>query len=343
MKSLVELIRPNILSLEPGDCCCNERCGREARVLLDANENPYNKPFNRYPDALQSEVKKRMAVVKGVRAEQIFLSNGLDEAVDMVYRCFVNPQKDNVVAIAPTYGMYKFCADINNVEYRPVLLDDDFQVTAVKLLNACDANTKIIWLCSPNNPTGNNIHRKEIEKTLDAFDGIVVVDETYSDFSQETPFRTELDKYPNLIVLNTFSNAWGAASIQLGMAFAQCEIIDIFNKVKYPYNVNSLVQSKALDLLEDPYEVDNWVRMLLLERGRMIDAFKMLPSCKKVYPTNSNFFLAEMTDAQGIFDYLLRRGIAVRNCTDAVLCKNCLRITVGAKSENNELLAALRQ
>lgn len=342
MKPLVELIRPNIWNLKHYNKRCNYLCEQDIHVFLDANENPYNKPFNRFPDSFQRDLKKRMAIVKGVRDEQVFLSNGLDEAIDVIYRCFVNPQSDNVVAIAPTYGMYKVCADINDVEYRSVLLDDEFQITAHKLLNACDSNTKVIWLCSPNDPTGNNISHEEIEKTLESFDGIVVVDESYSDFSQEKPFRSELDKFPNLIVLNSFNNAWGAASIQLGMAFAHRDIIDVFNKVKYPYNINSLTQNKAYELLKDPYEVDNWVRLLLLERGRMIDAFKMLPSCKKVYPTNANFFLAEMTDAQRVYDYLLKRGIAVKNCTDIALCENCLRITVGAKSENNELLAALR-
>lgn len=343
MKPLIELTRPNIYNLTPYSCARNEYCGHDARVFLDANENPYNKPFNRYPDSLQTDLKKRIAVIKEVKEERIFLGNGSDEAIDMMYRCFTNPEKDNVVAMAPTHGMYKVCADINNVEYRRVLLDADFQITADKLLEACDARTKIIWICSPNDPTGNNILRKEIEKTLNNFNGFVVVDEAYSDFSNEKPFRLELDKYPNLVVLNTFSKAWGAAAIRLGMAFAGREIIEIFNKVKYPYNVNMLTQNHALEMLKNPYDVDKWVRMLLLERERMIDAFKMLSSCVRVYPTDANFFLAEMTDAQGVYDYLVKQGIIVRNRTNVVLCNNCLRITIGSKSENNELLAALRQ
>jgi histidinol-phosphate aminotransferase len=211
------------------------------------------------------------------------------------------------------------------------------------LLAACDKNTKIIWLCSPNNPTGNNINRDEIVKIITRFDGIVIVDEAYSDFSKQKPLRDELDKYPNLIVLNTMSKAWGCAAIRLGMAFAQKSIIDIFNKVKYPYNVNLLTQQQAMEALHDPYETEKWVNILILERGRMMEAFLELPICKHVYPTDANFFLARMTDAQSIYDYLVEKGIIVRNRTRIKLCQDCLRITIGTKSENNELLAALRQ
>lgn len=343
MRPLSELTRPNIWKLEPYSCARTEFTGKGARVFLDANENPYNNPLNRYPDPFQLEVKKRLAPIKGVKVEQMFLGNGSDEAIDLLYRCFTRPKIDNVVAIEPTYGMYKVCADINDIEYRPVLLDDCFQITAEKLLNACDDNTKLIWICSPNNPTGNTIKREEIIKTLTKFSGIVVVDEAYSDFSSERPLRLELDKHPNLVVLNTLSKAWGCAAIRLGMAFAQKGIIDIFNKVKYPYNVNLLTQKQALEALSEPFEVDKWVKTLLTERGRMIEAFKLLPICEKVYPTDANFFLAKMIDAQAIYDYLVQKGIIVRNRTNVELCYNCLRITIGMKGENNELLAALRQ
>ncbi len=343
MKSLSELTRPNILRLEPYSSARNEYSGHTAKVFLDANENPYNSPFNRYPDPLQTDLKKLLSKVKGVNAENIFLGNGSDEAIDLVFRCFTCPGTDNVVAMEPTYGMYKVCADINDVEYRPVLLDDKFQITAERFLSSCDERTKVIWICSPNNPTGNCINRDEIVKTLLAFDGLVVVDEAYSDFSRVRPFRSEVGKFPNLIVLNTFSKAWGCAAIRLGMAFAQKEIIDIFNKVKYPYNVNQLTQKHAMEALKDPYEVDKWVRMLLQERGNMIEAFSMLPFCVKIYPTEANFFLAKMTNAQAIYDYLVSRGIIVRNRTRVKLCGNCLRITVGTKAENTELLAALRR
>ena len=343
MKPLNKLIRPNIQALSPYSSARNEYSGHEAHVFLDANECPYNKPFNRYPDPLQIELKKELAKIKGVGIEQIFLGNGSDEAIDLPYRIFCTPGKDNAVAIGPTYGMYKVCADINDVEYRTVLLDEGFKLNAAKLLAACDDNTKLIWLCSPNNPTGNNLNREEIEKVLKGFGGIVIVDEAYSDFSQERPFRLELDKYPNLIVLNTFSKAWGSAAIRLGMAFAGKEIIDLFNKVKYPYNVNLLTQEQALKILKQRFEVGDWIRLINQERTRMISAFMDLPICERVYPTNANFFLAKMTDVPTIYNYLVDKGIIVRNRHRVELCANCLRITIGSKSENDELLAALRQ
>ena len=343
MKSLQELTRPNIWSLAPYSSARNEYAGREARVFLDANENPYNAPYNRYPDPLQLEVKNAISKIKSVPVESIFLGNGSDEAIDLPYRCFCRPGIDNVVAIEPTYGMYKVCADINDVAYRPVLLDEHYQIKAEKLLAACDDKTKIIWLCSPNNPTGNSIVREEIVRTIEGFEGIVIVDEAYSDFSSQRSLRADLAKYPNLIVLNTFSKAWGCAAIRLGMAFASKEIIDLFNKVKYPYNVNQLTQRQALEALSDPFTVDKWVRMLIQERERMMDAFRLLPICQTVYPTDANFFLAKMDDAQKTYDYLVDCGVIVRNRTRVQLCQNCLRITIGSKAENNELIAAVRQ
>ena len=312
-------------------------------MFLDANENPYNAPFNRYPDPLQLELKAAISKVKGVPAECIFLGNGSDEAFDLPYRCFCEPGVDNVVAIEPTYGMYKVCADINNVEYRTVLLDEQYQTTADKLLAATDAHTKIIWLCTPNNPTGNCLVREEVIKVIEQFEGLVIVDEAYSDFSSQKTLRSELAKYPNMIVLNTMSKAWGCAAIRLGMAFASQDIIDIFNKVKYPYNVNQLTQQQALEALKDPFEVGQWVKILLQERSRMIEAFRELPICEKVYPTDANFFLAKMTDATKIYNYLVDHAIIVRNRHRVQLCQNCLRITIGTKTENNELVAALRQ
>ncbi len=312
-------------------------------MFLDANENPYNQPFNRYPDPLQLELKEALSKVKGVPAENIFLGNGSDEAIDLPYRCFCEPGKDNVVAIEPTYGMYKVCADINDVEYRPVLLDEHYQISADRLLAATDSHTKLTWLCTPNNPTGNCLNREEVIKVIEQFEGLVIVDEAYSDFSSQPTFRAQLSKYPNLIVLNTMSKAWGCAAIRLGMAFASEEIIQLFNKVKYPYNVNLLTQQQALEALKDPFEVDNWVKILLQERSRMIDAFAMLPICEKVYPTDANFFLAKMSDAPTIYNYLVDKGIIVRNRHRVQLCENCLRITIGTKTENSELIAALRQ
>jgi histidinol-phosphate aminotransferase len=343
MKDLQLLVRPNIWRLQPYSSARDEYSGHVAKVFLDANENPYNKPLNRYPDPLQTELKKELAKVKRVAVENIFLGNCSDEAIDLLYRVFCRPGRDNVVAIEPTYGMYRVCADINDVDYRPVLLDEHYQITAEKLLDACDENTKVIWICSHNNPTGNNLLREEIQTVIELFDGIVVVDEAYSDFSNQLPFRLELRKYPNLVVLNTMSKAWGCAAIRLGMAFASKEIIDLFNKVKYPYNVNSLTQQQALESLKDAFDVEKWVGTLLGERTRMMQAFNELPICEVVYPSDANFFLAKMTDAQAIYDYLVADGIIVRNRTNVQLCKNCLRITIGTKNENNELLASLRK
>lgn len=339
---LEKLVRPNIWRLTPYSCARDEYKGKEAHVFLDANESPYNNPYNRYPDPLQWEVKLRLAQIKGVRPEQIFLGNGSDEAIDLVYRVFCRPGVDNVVAIAPTYGMYKVCADINDVEYRAVALNEDFSLDADRLLAACDQNTKAIWLCTPNNPVGNCLQAEEIVKVIDAFPGIVVIDEAYGDFAKAVPFRNQLNKFDNILVLNTMSKAWGCAAIRLGMAFASEEIIALMNKVKYPYNVNLLSQQHALTALEHKIEVEKWVTILLQERSRMIKAFCDLPICEEVYPTDANFFLARMTDAQAIYDYLVDKGIIVRNRTRITLCHNCLRVTIGSKTENQELLAALR-
>lgn len=340
---LQELVRPNILRLTPYSCARNEFNGMNAHVFLDANENPYNANLNRYPDPLQEDLKKEIAKVKGVPAENIFLGNGSDEAIDLIYRIFCEPRVDNVVAIAPTYGMYEVCADINDVEYRPVLLNEDFQLDADKLLEACDAHTKVIWICSPNNPTGNLLERQQIEKVLTTFQGIVVIDEAYSDFAQERPFRYELANYPNIIVLNTFSKAWACAAIRLGMAFASNDIISLFNKVKYPYNVNLLTQEKAIEILHSPSKIQQWLSIITTERAHLLPAIGELPICQHVYPTDSNFFLVRVTDADGIYRYLVERGIIVRNRNRVALCGNCLRITVGTPQENCELLSALRQ
>ena len=343
MKPLEQLVRPNIWSLAPYSSARDEYSGKEAHIFLDANENPYNEPYNRYPDPLQRELKAQLSKIKGVPVENIFLGNGSDEAIDLAYRIFCEPGRDNVVSIAPTYGMYKVCADINNVECRQVLLDEHYQMEAGKLLAACDVHTKIIWLCSPNNPTGNSLNRDEMLKVVEGFDGIVVVDEAYIDFAQQLSLRQELPAHPNLIILQTMSKAWGSAAIRLGMAFASKDITNIYNKVKYPYNVNLLTQQQASEMLRDPFEVDKTVKVLLQERARLMLAFQELPICQQVFPTDANFFLARMSDAQKIYDYLVERGIIVRNRSRIQLCDNCLRITIGTRSENNELVAALRQ
>ena len=284
-----------------------------------------------------------MERIKGVPAENIFLGNGSDEAIDLPYRIFCEPGRDNVVSIVPTYGMYQVCADINDIECRQVLLDDNFQLHADAVLQACDEHTKIIWLCSPNNPTGNSLDRDEMMKVVEGFDGIVIVDEAYIDFAQQLSLRQELPTHPNLIILQTMSKAWGSAAIRLGMAFASKEIIAIYNKVKYPYNVNLLTQQQAMEMLKDPFEVDKTVKIILQERNRLMQAFRELPLCEQIYPTDANFFLARVTDAKRIYDYLVDKGIIVRNRSRIQLCQNCLRITIGTRTENNELLSALRQ
>jgi histidinol-phosphate aminotransferase len=343
MKPLEQLVRKNIWSLAPYSSARDEYSGKEAHVFLDANENPYNAPYNRYPDPLQRELKKMLSKVKGVPEDMIFLGNGSDEAIDLPFRIFCEPGRDNVVSIAPTYGMYQVCADVNDIECRQVLLDEHFQLHADQLLAACDEHTKIVWLCSPNNPTGNSLDRDEILKVVEGFEGIVIVDEAYVDFAQQTSLRQELPTHPNLIILQTMSKAWGSAAIRLGMAFASKEIISIYNKVKYPYNVNLLTQQQAMEMLRDPFEVDKTVKVMLQERTRLIQAFLELPICEQVYPTDANFFLTRVTDAQRIYNYLVDHGIIVRNRSRIQLCQNCLRITIGTRTENNELLSALRQ
>ena len=341
MRTLKELTRPNVWALKPYSSARDEYSGVEASVFLDANENPYNNPNNRYPDPLQRELKTLIAAQKGVKVENIFLGNGSDEAIDLIFRAFCQPGVDNVVAIDPTYGMYKVCADVNDVEYRPMLLDVYYQFKASSLLSAIDENTKAMFICSPNNPTGNSLCRKEIDALLNKFDGLVVVDEAYIDFADAPSLLADLDKYPNLIVLQTFSKAWGCAAIRLGMAFASPEIIAIFNKIKYPYNVNRLTQEEAIKILKQPEQIKVWVNTLLEERSRVMEEFAKLPCCIRVFPTDANFFLAKVYEATQIYDYLVSEGIIVRNRTNVALCSDCLRITIGTKEENDALLEAL--
>lgn len=341
MFELKQIVRPNIWALKPYSCARDEFQG-EASVYLDANENPYNAPFNRYPDPLQLSVKAEIEKVKGVAVKNIFLGNGSDEAIDLVYRVFCEPKEDNVVAIAPTYGMYGVCADVNNVEYRSVLLDEQYQFKADELLKVADAKTKVMWLCSPNNPTGNALDAKEIEKLLKAFKGIVVVDEAYIDFSVHPSWVKRLAENPNLIILQTLSKAWASAGVRLGMAFASEEIISLFNKVKYPYNVNILTQNKALEILRTPKMVSDWVDILLKERAAMVDALKQLPIVETIYPTDANFVLVKVNDAVKTYNHLVSKGIIVRSRHTVVLCGNCLRITVGTKEENATLMKELK-
>ena len=341
--NLEQLVRKNIWDLAPYSCARDEYSGVDASVFLDANENPYNGPINRYPDPLQKQLKQEIAKVKGVSVDRIFCGNGSDEAIDLVYRIFCNPGVDNVVAIDPSYGMYKVCADVNNIEYRKVQLDNDFQFHAADMLQVADNHTKLMFICSPNNPTGNDMSRAEVEQLLQQFKGIVVVDEAYIDFSEQPSFTQLLDKYPNLIVLQTFSKAWGCAAIRCGLAFASPQIIGLFNKVKYPYNVNLLTQQQALEALRNAQLTKEWVKILKEERTRLMQLFAELSLTDKVFPSDANFFLARVSDANAIYRYLVGEGIIVRNRNSVTLCGNCLRITVGTPEENNTLIAALNK
>ena len=340
--NLQKLVRSNIYSLKPYSCARDEFKG-EASVYLDANENPMNAPYNRYPDPLQWKLKEKIAKIKHVRPGQIMLGNGSDEPIDLVLRIFCEPKEDNVVAIEPTYGMYKVCADINDIEYRKAFLNEDFTLDADRVLAAVNEKTKLIFLCSPNNPTGNLLNRTEILKIIENFGGIVVIDEAYIDFSSEKSWLEELSNHPNIIVLQTFSKAWGLASVRCGMAFASEEIISYFNKVKYPYNLNLLTQNFVSEQLDHEERKNEWVKMLLEQRAKLEKDLKKLPFVEKVYPTDANFILVKVPDANGIYQYLTNKGVIVRNRNTVSLCRGGLRITVGTLKENQTLIAELQE
>lgn len=336
-----KLLRKNIAALKPYSCARDEFKG-EASVYLDANENPYNTPFNRYPDPLQWNVKDAISKIKGVAAEHIFLGNGSDEPIDLLYRAFCEPRIDNVVAVEPTYGMYKVSADINDVEYRKVLLDENFDFTAESMLAAANENTKLMWICSPNNPTGNNLNENQIIELLKRFPGIVVVDEAYIDFSSRESLGLKLADFPNLVVLQTFSKAWGSAAIRLGMAFASVEIVQVLNKIKYPYNINILTQNQALKALQNSNQVKEWVNTLLEERTKLIKELRQIDLVKHIYSTDANFILIKVEDANAVYQYLVNKSIIVRNRNTVSLCLGCIRVTVGTPEENSILLENLK-
>ncbi len=339
---LSTVIRPNILALAPYSCARDEFKG-EASVYVDANESPYNNGVNRYPEPLQPEVKALLAPLKGVKTTQIFLGNGSDEAIDLVYRIFCQPQKDNVVAISPSYGMYQVCADVNDVEYRAVPLTADFQIERQAIVDAIDDNTKVLWICSPNNPTGNAFDIEEIEWFLEKFpQKIVVIDEAYIDFSSKPSLLSVLDKYENLIVLQTLSKAWGQAAIRCGIAYASEAIIGYFNNVKYPYNVNLLTQQQAVKVLSNPEKQKKQVEEILAQRDILRELLLSLPCVEKIYPSDANFLLVKVNDANAIYKYLQGKGIIVRNRHKVQLCGNCLRITVGRPEENASVFEELK-
>lgn len=330
-------MRPNILALEPYSCARNEFSGT-ANVFLDANESPYNGPYNRYPDPLQLTVKERLSQLKGVPVENIFLGNGSDECIDLMYRIFCRPGIDNVVAMSPSYGMYQVCADVNDVEYRKVPLNDDFSINFEAMLAAADENTKVMWICSPNNPTGTAADVGDLLKFGKQARCIVVIDEAYIDFSSKPSMLGCLAQLPNVVVMQTLSKAWGSAGVRMGMAFAQKPIIDLMNNVKYPYNVNMLTQQYALDRLSKHDEVAAQVQTLLGERTWLIEALSQQQCVEHIYPTDANFVLVRVADADAIYSYLLEQGTVVRNRNRVEKCQGCLRITVGTHDENVTLM-----
>ena len=341
MKPLKDLVRKNIWELKPYSCARDEFKG-EASAYLDANENPYGAPYNRYPDPRQTALKEKISKIKGVPANQIMLGNGSDEPIDLIYRIFCEPGVDNVVAIEPTYGMYGVCADVNNVEYRRIQLDEKFDINGRNTITAVDEHTKVMWFCSPNNPTGNLLTRNKMAFMCYNFPGIVVIDEAYVDFSSQDSWLKTLNQFPNLIVLQTFSKAWGMASVRCGMAFASPAIIELFNKVKYPYNINLLTQQFVSERLDHIDDMKAQVQEILAERSRMAEELQKLECVETVYPSEANFLLVKLDDANARYKKLVESGVIVRNRTTVQLCEGCLRITIGSQTENNQLLANIQ-
>jgi len=346
MFNLEQLIRDNIKQLKPYSSARDEFSG-EAKVFLDANENSLGSPltrwYNRYPDPHQQAVKQRLSTIKGIGAEHIFLGNGSDECIDILFRCFCEPGKDNVIICPPTYGMYEVSAHINDVEIRKAPLLPDFQLDLVHMENLADANTRIIWLCSPNNPTGNSLNRADIEMVLNNFNGIVVIDEAYINFAQQKSFVQELTEYPNLVVLQTLSKAWGLAGLRLGMAFASQSIIEVMNKVKPPYNINQSTQELVLKALEEVGQVNDMIKILVDMRNALAGVFESMPTVEKVYPSDANFILVKIAEARKIYEFLLTKGIVLRDRSNVELCENCLRITIGTEKENTDLVDAMQE
>jgi len=341
MKKIEDIVRPNIRNMKPYSSARNEFKG-EASIHLDANENPWGVSYNRYPDPLQWDLKKKISGLKDIAPEYIFLGNGSDEPIDLIIRAFCEPAIDNIVTITPSYGMYQVAADTNNVECIKVELNADFQLDAEVLLKAVNDHTKVVYLCSPNNPSGNSLNREEIYKILKHFPGLVVIDEAYIDFSSSPSFTKQLLSFPNLVVFQTLSKAWGAAAIRLGMAFASVEIIGILNKIKYPYNINQLTQEYALKILDNEEEMKKQVQTILSERERIAAILSKAPYNYKVYPSDANFILVEVGDADRMYTELVEKGIVVRNRNNITLCKGCLRITIGTPTENNMLLQTIK-
>lgn len=363
MFSVNSILRENIRKLTPYSSARDEFKG-EAEVFLDANENSYGSPlsafdsahpdsyrddnepsagkgYNRYPDPLQIEVKEKLSQIKGVPPGNIFLGNGSDEVIDLLYRAFCNPGVDNVILVPPTYGMYEVSANISDVEVRKVSLTAEFQLDVEAISEAVDEKTKLIFICSPNNPTGNSMNREDVEMILNNFNGIVIVDEAYINYSRQRSFISELTEYPNLVVMQTLSKAWGMAGARIGMAFASDDIIGVLNKIKSPYNVGSPAQGLALEALGNIDKVNEWIKTTVQERGKLIAALGKIPFVKKIYTSDANFVLVKVENAGGVYSYLAKNGIVVRDRSRVELCEGCLRITIGTPEENMKLLQTL--
>jgi histidinol-phosphate aminotransferase len=342
---LQKLVRKNIKTLTPYSSARHEFNG-EAAVFLDANENSYGSPlpvnFNRYPDPFQWELKSAVSKIKGVPVENIFIGNGSDEVIDLAYRIFCEPRKDSVIICPPTYGMYQVSGDINDVAIKKVPLMVDFQPDVNGILNTISHSTKLLFLCSPNNPTGNNMNRHSIKTLVNNFPGIIILDEAYINFSRQKSFIQELTKYPNLIVMQTLSKAWGLASLRLGLAFASIDIIALFNKVKQPYNVNKASQELALQALQNKRQVNSWVEELLVQRDYLSQQLSAFNFVVKIFGSDANFILVKVNDADSLYKYLVENKIIVRNRSREVLCAGCLRITIGTPEENQRLLKILK-
>lgn len=337
----LKLVRRNILNMKPYSSARDEFKG-EAEIFLDANENPYPSNYNRYPDPLQWKVKEKLAVLKNVKPEQIFLGNGSDEAIDLIIRAYCEPYQDSIIITEPTYGMYAVCAELNAVQIQKVELTPDFDLNLDAIFTAISSDTKVIFLCSPNNPTGNLLNRDKIISILENFGGLVVIDEAYIDFTASESFIHVLDTFSNLVILQTFSKAWGLAGLRLGMAFGSKEVIDILNKIKYPYNVNIQTQEIALRALEEVSKKNNAVKEIIEQRSILTNELLKLPITQQVYPSEANFLLVKVTDAPGVYRYLMERRIIVRDRSKVTLCNNCIRITVGTPEENKNLITALK-
>lgn len=346
MFNLNALLRANIKNLIPYSSARDEFRG-EASIFLDANENSFGSPltrwYNRYPDPMQWKVKEKLEQIKGVPAPRIFIGNGSDECIDLLIRSVCEPGIDNIIICPPTYGMYLVCADINDVAVKKVPLTPDFQLNLPAIEEAIDDHTKIIFLCSPNNPTGNSLIKEEVEAVLSNYFGLVVIDEAYINFSRQRSFVEELNDYPNLVIMQTLSKAWGLAALRLGMAFASEEIINVLNKVKPPYNINQASQELALQALEEVGQVNDMIREIVEQRGKLAMQLQELPLVLRIFPSDANFLLAKVTDAKVIYDFLLTKGIVVRDRSRVELCEGCLRITIGTPAENEQLLLALKE